>query len=155
MIDLVDIKYVTTALTTNKYEIQTKLLIDAMDNVGVFNAQDAAKVWSDGLKTRSAAIQYSVMTKELKTEYITQLEKSFPNWVTGTSSPWIDSFKITEYIKENDSAYTFHIMFTTKTSTGPAGDYKAILTIVKEQCFWRISNISGDKELNAYTGYIF
>ena len=152
IVNLVDIKYVATALNINKYEIQSKLLIDAMDSVGVCNPEDAVNVWSNGLIMRSAAMQYSVMTDELKIKYKAQLEKSFPNWVTGTSSPWVESFIITEYIKKDANTYTFHIKFTTMTSTGPAGDYNAILTVINEQDFWRISNISMDKELYAYTG---
>jgi len=152
-VDVVDIKYVATSLNINKYEIRSNLLIDAMDNVGVCTPEEAVNVWSNGLKMRSAAMQYSVMNKELKTEYKAQLEKTFPNWVTGISSPWVDSFKITEFTKKNDSTYTFHITFTTKTSTGVAGNYNATLTIIHKQNFWRISNISADEELFAYTGF--
>lgn len=155
VVNLVDIKYVATELNINKYEIQNKLLIDAMDNIGVCNPEDAVNVWSNGVKKRNAAIQYSVMTNELKKIYKAQLEKSFPSWVTGTSSPWVDSFIITEYIKKSDNTYTFHIKFTTMTSTGPAGDYNAILTIAEENSFWCISNIYMDKELYPYTGYKF
>jgi len=152
IVSSVDIKYIATALSVNKYEIQSKLLIEAMDNIGVCNPEDATKIWSNGLKIRSAAIQYSVMTSKLKTQYKADVDKNFPNWVTGTSSPWVDSYKITEFIEESDNTYTFHVTFTTKTSTGTVGDYKAILTIVKQQNFWRISNISMDKELYTYTG---
>jgi hypothetical protein len=152
-IDVVDIKYVATSLNINKYEIRSDLLIAAMDNVGVCSAEEAVNVWSNGLKMRSAAMQYSVMTKELKTQYKAELEKTFPNWVTGISSPWVDSFKIIEFTKKNDNTYTFHITFTTKTSTGPAGNYNAILNVIHEQSFWRIYNISTDKQLSVYTGF--
>lgn len=153
IINFVDIKYVATSLNINKYEIRSDLLIDAMDYVGVCNPQDAATVWSNGLKMRSAAMQYSVMTKDLKTEYKKQLETSFPNWVTGISSPWVDSFKINETVKINENCFEFHIQFITKTSTGPAGNYNAKLTVIKDNNFWRISKILMDNELYPYTGF--
>jgi hypothetical protein len=151
--NFIDIKAVATALNINKYEIRSDLLIAAMDNVGVCKPEDAAIVWSNGLKMRSAAMQYSVMTKKLKTEYAAQLEEGFSNWVTGMSSPWVDSFKIAKSDKLNDNIYTFNVVFSTMTSTGPAGDYNAKLNVIKEKDFWRISNIVMDNELYPYTGF--
>ncbi len=149
----IDFKAVATALNINKYEIRSDLLMSAMENVGVCKPEEAVNIWSNGLKMRSAAMQYSVMTNKLKKEYVTQLEENFSNWVTGMSSPWVDSFKIVKFEKLNDNTYTFNVVLYTKTSTGPAGDYNAKLTIVKEKDFWRISNIVMDKELYPYTGF--
>ncbi|MDF2865941.1 MAG: hypothetical protein K0R72_759 [Clostridia bacterium] len=81
-VNFIDIEYVATALNINKYEIRSDLLITAMDNLGVFKPEDAASIWSNGLKMRSAAMQYSVMNSKLKVEYKNQLEENFPNWVT-------------------------------------------------------------------------
>lgn len=151
--NMVNIKSITTVKDIDKYEIQNRLLIVAMDSIGVCTPEDAAKVWSNGLKMRSGAMQYSVMTKKLKNEYKEDLEKSFPNWVTGVSSPWINSFKITKMDKYNDSKYIYTVVFYTKTSTGAAGEYIAKLTVIKELNFWRISNVFADKELDVYTGF--
>lgn len=154
IINFVDMEYVATALNINKYEVRSDLLITAMDNVGVCKPEDAANVWSNGLKARSAAMQYSVMTKKLKTQYTNQLEESSPNWVTGMSSPWVDSYKISETEKVDENCFVLRIKFSTKTSTGPAGDYNAKLTIIKENGFWRISDITMDNELYPYTGFL-
>lgn len=152
-INLVDIEYVATALNINKYEVRSELLIAAMDNVGVCKPEDAANIWSNGLKMRSAAMQYSVMNNKLKVEYKNQLEESFPNWVTGMSSPWVDSYKITKIENPNDITCIFNITYSTKTSTGPAGDYNAKLTVIKSKNFWSISNVTMDNELYPYTGF--
>lgn len=69
------------------YEIRSRLLMEAAGSVGVCAPQDAAHVWAEGLRERSAALQYAVMTKALQDEYAAQLETTFPNWVTGVSSP--------------------------------------------------------------------
>ncbi len=69
-INLLDTNYIKVASEINKYEIRSELLMSAMYNVGVCKTEDAAKIWSEGLKMRSAAMQYSVMTKELEEKYI-------------------------------------------------------------------------------------
>lgn len=137
----------------NRYEVQNKLLLDAMQEVGVCSPKRAAEVWASGLQKRSAALQYAVMTAAFQKEYVKQLEKSAPNWVTGLSSPWIDSFTIMRSDRPNEKRYVFEILFSTQTSTGPAGDYTAAVTVDREGDFWRISNIAADEQLYPYTRY--
>ena len=93
------------------------------------------------------------MSSELKAEYIKQLEENSPNWVTGISSPWVDSFKIigVEHIGDNTSIFT--IQFKLMTSTGPAGEYQAMLTVQKQGNYWRIIRISYDEALYPYILY--
>jgi hypothetical protein len=93
------------------------------------------------------------MSKILKEQYAKQLESSFPNWVTGMSSPWIENYKFTKSERFGDNKYVYNICFSTKTSTGPAGDYNAVITVEKEGNFWRITKIETDKGLYAYTGF--
>lgn len=121
IINFVDIEEVATALNINKYEVRSDLLLKAMDYLGVCSPEEAVNIWSNGLKMRSAAIQYSVMTSKLKLEYKADLEKTFSNWVTGMSSPWVDSFQIIKTEKKVDDSYVFSVKYITKTSTGPAG----------------------------------
>lgn len=151
-----DCKYISVfaaVAEVNKYEVRSELLMDTMNYVGVCCADDAAKVWAEGLKMRSAAMQYSVMNKILKAEYTGQLEDSFPNWVTGMSSPWIDSYQVVRIDKPSDTRSIFELKFSTATSTGPAGDYKAVLTVDQEGELWRISKIILDTGLAPYTGF--
>ena len=152
-----DLKYVNVFAAmaeANKYEVKSSLLMEAMNQVGVCSAKDAAEVWANGLMVRSAALQYSVMSENLKNEYAKQLEQSFPNWVTGMSSPWVEMYEILTTNKPDENTYIFKLKISTKTSTGPAGDYYAVLTVAREGDFWRISKINMDKELYAYTGFI-
>lgn len=151
--NIVDFEYVATALQINKYEIQSEQLKQATNYVGVCKAEDAVNVWANGLKLRNGAMQYITMTELLKVKYEEELDKNFPNWVTGMSSPWIDSYKITKTEKSNDNTYIYYIIFSTATSTGPSGNYNAKITVIKDDSFWRISNINIDKELYPYTGY--
>lgn len=149
-------KHITTFLPTpeeNKYETRSRLLTEAIDVLGVCSAEDAADIWASGLKMRSAAMQYAVMSGELKEDYVKQLETNAPNWATGVSSPWVKSYKI-EKIKTSDSQHrTFELSFSLATSTGPAGTYHATLIVAPDKNFWRIVSIKAAPELYVYMGF--
>ena len=137
----------------NKYQVRSELLMDAMNEVGVCSPEGAAEVWAKGLRRRSAALQYSVMSTELKEDYASQLEDSAPNWVAGQSSPWIQSFEIVSAEQSGEGLYVIELVFSTMTSTGPAGEHRAVLTIARDGDFWRITKISAEPELYPYTRY--
>ncbi|MGX8702406.1 hypothetical protein [Caproiciproducens sp.] len=150
-------KYISVAAAVaevDQYEVRTGLLMDAMDRVGVCAPEAAAAVWADGLKGRSGAMQYSVMDSRLKKEYVQQLDQYNPNWVTGVSSPWIESYKITGQTQTGSGQYEIRLSFSTVTSGGPAGDYHAALTVVRDGGFWRITKISADEGLHPYMGLL-
>lgn len=141
----------SAAGAADKYEVKSRLLSEAMDDIGVCSAKDAALVWAKGLYIRSGALQYSVMSKELKREYERLLEKNAPNWVTGVSSPWIESYSV-ESIRDLNGRSIVSIVFSTLSSTGPAGEYEAELSIAREGAFWRIEDIDAEKALSPYMG---
>lgn len=137
----------------DNYEIQSNLLKEAMKEVGVSTPLKAADVWAEGLKKRSAALQYAVMSNKLKIEYEEKLKETAPNWVTGISSPWINNYKIVSTKEINPKKYEVEMLFSTMTSAGPFSDYNAVLTIQQFGDFWRITGISTEKELDTYTGF--
>ncbi len=153
---LFEFKYISVVQAiseVNRYQVRSELLMDAMNSVGVNKPEAAAEVWANGLMMRSAAMQYAVLSRDLKKEYARQLEKTFPNWVTGVSSPWVESYKITKVETPNENRAVINLQISTMTSTGPAGDYKAQLTLDKEDGFWRITLLKADKEFRVYTGF--
>jgi len=137
----------------NTYQVRSTLLMEAMDRVGACDPKEAAEIWASGLEGRSAALQYAVMDEALKAEYARQLETSAPNWVTGGSSPWVESYQISKIQEPGEDVRIIHLTFSTLSSTGPAGDYKAILTLAREGNFWRITKIVADRGLYPYTGF--
>ena len=136
----------------NRYEVRSGLLMRAMDYVGVPEPGEAVSVWAEGLMKRSAALQYAVMSEQLRQAYAEQLEGTSPNWVTGMSSPWVESYLVVATQNPDADTYVFVLCLSTMTSTGPAGDYQATLTVGREEGFWRITGISADQGLNAYRG---
>ena len=137
----------------DKYETRTDLLMQALTQVGVCTPEDAAETWANGLRMRSAALQYAVMSTALKDEYARQLETSAPNWVTGMSSPWIQSYEFIRTETPEVDRQIIELNFFTMTSTGPSGEYRAVLTIQREDTFWRITRISADEGLYPYTRF--
>ena len=151
-----DCKYISVFAAVSevdKYEVRSRLLMDAMNQVGVCSPDDAAEVWMSGLEARSAALQYSVMGTELKKEYVKQLDENYPNWVTGISSPWVSGYKVTNMSATGADQYVIKLSISTETSAGPAGDYNAVLIVMRDGNFWRITDIYADKELYAYMGF--
>jgi len=134
------------------YKVRSELLMDATDEVGASSPKDAADIWARGLEHRSGAMQYIVMTKKLKKSYAEILEKNNPNWVTGVSSPWVDSYDIVKQEDLKDGSVLIDVKINTVASTGFWDSYYAKLAIAKEDGFWRINQIQADKELAAYMG---
>jgi hypothetical protein len=132
--------------------IRAELLTEAMDYVGVSSPEAAAQVWAQGLKQRSAAMQYAVMDTGLRARYAKALKAAAPNWVTGTSSPWVGAYAVTAQEPAGTDAYTLTLRIETATSSGPAQTLNAVLTVEKRGDFWRITAIHGDEGLSAYTG---
>ncbi len=137
----------------DKYQVRSQLLMQATDAVGSCDPESAALTWARGLKERNAALQYAVMTRDLKTKYAADLEKTFPNWVTGMSSPWVDSFKVLSIRETGDDVFQAKLQFVTATSTGPFQSYNATLTIAFEEGFWRVGKVVTDAGLLPYTGF--
>jgi len=152
-LDMENISIIAAANQVDKYRVRNKLLLDTMERVGVCNPEAVANLWAGGLKRRSAADQYASLNSVLRKEYAKQLEESAPNWVTGVSSPWIESYSISSSEKIDNDNYIFKLQFKTQSSTGPAGDYEATLKVTREGDFWRISDIKADEGLYVYTGF--
>lgn len=136
-----------------KYEIRSDMLMKAMNFVGSCEPDAAAQTWAEGLKQRSAAMQYAVMSKSLKASYAQQLESTYPNWVTGVSSPWIGQYALVSRQQTDANNYTYRIRFATELSTGPVGNYDAVLTITRDGGYWRVIQVEADPALDMYTGF--
>jgi hypothetical protein len=75
--------------------------------------------WAKGLKDRNGALQYAVLSPELKEQNLYSYESC--RWVTGTSSPWIERYEIIRETKTGDETWECEVKFELATSTGPAG----------------------------------
>ncbi|MGI6317606.1 MAG: stalk domain-containing protein [Dethiobacteria bacterium] len=99
----------------------------------------AVKTWAEGVKTRNGALQYAVMTPELKEESYSDFVKM--NWSTGTSSPWIKSFEVYERSKVNGETYRYEVVFTYTDSTKKTFTDTQYVTVVNCEGNWLVSSL--------------
>jgi photosystem II stability/assembly factor-like uncharacterized protein len=95
---------------------------------------DLARRWAQAVKSRDGRAQYELLSESLKAELYDGYV-SF-NWVTGTSSPWVDRYTVTA---GPDGAV---IDYTWASSTGPDGSSRVALSFVRENGALRIGGIS-------------
>lgn len=103
------------------------------------DALSAAESWAEGVKTRNGALEFAVMSPELREEKYTYF--SDLNWVTGTSSPWIESYEITEVTNINDEIFRYEVIFNYTDSTGYEFSERKFITVKKFEDNWFVSSM--------------
>lgn len=145
-----------TAVDIEKYNYvnaKAKLFKEAVDEFGAISPEQAANLWAKGVQNRNGALQYAVLDNKLKKTYSENMEKERPSWVTGWSSPWVESYDIVKVEKKNANTYSISVKFDMKTSAGSEGSHHAYLLIMKRDSYWVIINITMDDFLKGLTGY--
>lgn len=144
---------------TNTIEIystdkaKVRLLKEAVQTIGAASPEKAIDIWAKGVKERNAALQYCVMTEAFKEIYVKSLEENdYDFWVTGVSSPWVENYEILKINEIKENTFEYELKFNTKTSDE---DYHFLVTptVIKEGDYWKISNIRGNSDSEAYTGF--
>lgn len=97
-------------------------------------AEEAVRVYSEGIKNRDARVQYAVFGDELQRNNKEHFEEL--HWVTGVSSPWCTGY---EAEKINDLEYS--VIFSYATSAGPAGDERVKITAEKFGPVYKITAV--------------
>lgn len=100
----------------------------------------AAQTWAKGVKERNGAEQYAALSTDLRN----QMKDSFAqnNWVTGVSSPWVESYQVTHEQRLDSNTFQYHVEFNYATSTGPAGQSVEQVTVKRDGDRWFISQLS-------------
>lgn len=108
-------------------------------------AQDAslqaAESWAKAVKGRDGKAQYDLMTPELQKSV--HDEFAGLNWVTGTSSPWVETYAV----QKSDTGA--QVVFDYAASTGPAGSYRQDLTFQEQDGAVKISGISDPVQVDS------
>lgn len=97
----------------------------------------AVETWAEGVKRRNGALQYAVMASALKKEtydYFAGL-----NWSTGTSSPWVESYRVTENYRTDTGKYRYTVEFKYTDATKNVIDAKTCVTVEQEGQKWVVS----------------
>ncbi|PLR73660.1 hypothetical protein [Bacillus sp. UMB0728] len=147
MIAEASVQSVQKADSTN---LQIKLLEEALAPV---SAKDAAGKWSKALANRNGAAQNALFTPALKKKYKSYFESY--GWVTGGSSPWVSSHKVTKEKKLSSTAYEYTIHFSLVSSSGKHGSENAVISVKKSGSTWLIEKvyIKPDSIIGSLTPY--
>lgn len=95
--------------------------------------------WAEGVKTRNGALQYAVMSSSLRKETFSDFVES--NWVTGTSSPWIESYDVNEICRVDSNTYRYKVEFTYTDSTKATFTERQYVTVIKDKEDWLVSSL--------------
>lgn len=87
--------------------------------------EEALSLWSDGVKTRNGALQYAVLSPQLREQKLAGYEEMF--WTSGTSSPWVDHYVINRLPSAEENVQ-FTVAFYLASSTGAAGTETYVIT---------------------------
>jgi hypothetical protein len=133
-----DIRYDGKTLRIYKLENKEQNQFDSQitEFVLAASAEQCAQMYAKAVKERNGALQYALYSDNLRQG----TEKDFENtnWVTGFSSPWVDSYDI-----KADGKGVYSIVFHWATSTGKEKDSTIKLTVEKtaDGEYWQISAI--------------
>lgn len=99
-----------------------------------------ATQWAEAVKMRDGNGQYQLMGPDLQKE----VYQSFVdlNWSTGTSSPWVDSYTITQLEQTGETVYQYEIVFVYTDSTGSKSDSISTIRVELLEKEWLITEIT-------------
>ena len=98
-----------------------------------------AKAWAEAIKTRNGAWQYALLSPELQEECYGRFMEM--NWITGTSSPWVDKYEVTERYRVDEELYRFAVEFTYTDSTKATFITKEYITVRKYEEAWLVAKV--------------
>lgn len=132
----------TTEIIRLQLEAQVGLFKKALDKFKATDPIQAVDLYVLGFKERNGALQYSVLCDSLKQSFIKEMgEPSKSYWIIGTSSPWLQDYRILEHKKINNQTYVFKIKLHWVAS-GNYNEYEEkTLTVIKNKNKWCISAI--------------
>lgn len=105
---------------------QVRLLEEA---IAPKTPREAVETWAKGVKERNGALQYAVLSPELKEQKRDDYENC--GWVTGVSSPWIGGYHIISESKTAEDTWTYDIKYSWETSSGRGED--SVCTVIVKQ----------------------
>ena len=97
--------------------------------------------WAEAVKMRDGKAQYNLLSPKCQSAVYN--DYSAEGWVTGVSSPWVESYEVS--VGRNSATVTYRYA----TSTGFAGFYAQTLTFVEQNGKWYIDSFSEPKEIPA------
>lgn len=125
-----DLCFDSALINQNADEIAKSMLINT-DRVQI---QMVANQWAKAVQNRDGKAQYGLMSPEFQKRAYNDYQES--HWVTGLSSPWVDSYRVAP---SDDTAV---VTYTYMTSAGFAGYYEQTLSFTEKNGHLVISGVT-------------
>ncbi|MEF3306077.1 stalk domain-containing protein [Paenibacillus sp. GYB003] len=130
-----------TAPESESLQRQIRLLQSAL---AAKTPEAAVDTWAKAVQTRNGALQYAMLSERQRELQRESLEAD--GWVTGTSSPWLERYRISKAESNGDGSKTFRVQFDYRSSTDirepERWDKIASFPVIvrEEDGYWRISS---------------
>lgn len=118
----------TFAQTDNNL-IDNQIIISFMTGLQPETPKQAVELWILGIKNRSGALQYALLSPTLQKLTKKKFEERY--WGTGQSSPWVDNFGTTKVEKINDEKVKFTVTYDLISSYKNFGTGQKEITLEK------------------------
>lgn len=125
----------------NKLEERLRMLEQAIVPT---TPEETVNTWAKAVQIRNGALQYALGTQDVKESLKMTLEHY--HWVTGGSSPWVETYKIVSMEEVNQIEKKYIIEFGLVTSTGFFKKDRAVIGVIKQGNQWFISSIAPESE---------
>ncbi len=99
----------------------------------------AVATWAEGVKTRNGALQYAVMSQELREDVYSHFVEL--NWTTGTSSPWVLSYEVIDKGKIDGETFWYAVEFTYTDSKQSTFTARKCVTAKNYEGNWLITSV--------------
>lgn len=111
--------------------------VQLLENAFALDTPDEiADNWAKGVMSRNGALQYALLCDGLRKKTLPGFEAF--DWITGTSSPWIDKFEIINKEEQNDTSWKYTIIFHYTDSTG-SSKYSTSSIVVEKKPIGQVS----------------
>lgn len=134
--DTLDITYMTSEEIYNNIETLEKIIKPV-------TAEEAIALWIRGQQMRSGALQYIILSPQLKKEAMSKIESQ--GWVTGGSSPSLGKAKILDTKKIDDNTISYIIQYDEILSGALYNQFEETITVQKQSYLneesWLIINV--------------
>lgn len=124
------------------HKTQTQLLEAALFRQDPLSTAEA---WAESVKMRNGAWQYALMSAELKEDNYAKMAEN--NWNTGTSSPWIAKYTVTENEKVDSKTSVYEIIYTYTDSTKASFETQETIMVKEHNGNWFVSFISQNPDI--------
>jgi hypothetical protein len=104
-------------------------LTSFMSGLRADNPKQAVELWILGMKNRSGAVQFAMLSLELQKQTKKQFEQR--HWGTGQSSPWVNHFRFVKVKELSDTKQEFTVTYDVVTSYAKVGSGQKVIVVEK------------------------